>query len=171
MTRECKAFVRTKKAKTIVLDLLSLQFVEVLATAVHTGETLKHFTLKRGDVAVTDRGYAQYQGMHAAVTQGADLIVRLNPCSVVLHDALGAPVARCVTLKCQPTEPLRTLAATLCTTGGQHEVRGWRRAYRLNAEQAGRARHKCRQGHNKGTLMGPHLRPGRWDDSRGSEAV
>ena len=57
----------------------------------------------------------------------------------------------CVTLKRQKTETLRTLAVTLRAAGGQHEVRGWVHAYRLNAEQANRARQKCRQGHKKGT--------------------
>lgn len=135
----------------IAMDLVSLQFLEVLVSDVHTGETLKHFTLGPNDVAVADRGYAQCQGMSAAVAQGADLIVRLNPFSVVLRDAAGAPVERCVTLKRQQTETLRTRAVTLCAAGGQHEVRGWVHAYRLNAEQANRARHKCRQGHKKGT--------------------
>jgi Transposase DDE domain len=135
----------------IAMDLLSLQFLEVLVSDVHTGETLKHFTLAPGDVALADRGYAQCQGMHAAVAQGADLIVRLNPFSVVLRDAVGAPLELCVTLKRQQTETLRTLAVTLWAAGGQHEVRGWVHAYRLNAEQANRARHKCRQGHKKGT--------------------
>src|SRR5262250_1487270 len=111
----------------IAMDLLSLQFLEVLVSDVHTGETLKHFTL------------------------GPDLIVRLNPFSVVLRDAAGAPVELCVTVKRQQTETLRTLAVTLCAAGGQHEVRGWVHAERLNAEQANRARHKCRQGHKKGT--------------------
>jgi Transposase DDE domain len=133
------------------MDLLSLQFLEVLVSDVHTGETLKHFTLGPNDVAVADRGYAQCQGMSAAVAQGADLIVRLNPFSVVLRDAAGASVELCVTLKRQPTETLRTLAVTLCAAGGQQEVRGWVHAYRLHAEQANRARHKCRQGHKKGT--------------------
>jgi len=141
----------------IAMDLLSLQFVEVLVTDVHTGETLKHFTLRRGDVAVTDRGYAQCQGMHAAVTQGADLIVRLNPFSVVLSDALEAPLDLCVTLKRQHMETLRTLAVTLCAAGGQQAVRGWVHAYRLNAEQANRARQKCRQGHKKGTPQAESL--------------
>ena len=135
----------------IAMDLLSLQFLEVFVSDVHTGETLKHFTLRPGDVAVADRGYAQCQGMSAAVAQGADLIVRLNPFSVVLSDAAGAPVELCATLKRQKTETLRTLAVTLCAAGGQHEVQGWVHAYRLNAEQANRARHKCRQGHKKGT--------------------
>src|ERR671935_428185 len=83
----------------IAMDLLSLQFLEVLVSDVHTGETLKHFTLGPDDVAVADRGYAQCQGMSAAVAQGADLIVRLNPFSVVLRDAAGAPVGLCAPLK------------------------------------------------------------------------
>ena len=40
----------------IVMDLVSLQFLEVLISDVHTGETLKRFTFAPGDVAVADRG-------------------------------------------------------------------------------------------------------------------
>jgi Transposase DDE domain len=146
----------------LAMDLVSLQFLEVLVSDVHTGETLKHFTFAPGDVAVADRGYAQCQGMHAAVAQGADLIVRLNPFSVVLRDTAGAPVELGVTLKRQRMETLRTLAVTLCAAGGQHEVRGWVHAYRLNAEQAHRARHKCRQGHKKGTPSAASLLLAGW---------
>ena len=97
----------------IAMDLVSLEFIEVLVSDVHTGETLKHFTLGPGDVAVADRGYAQCQGMRAAVKQGADLIVRLNPFSVVLCDAAGSPLALCAALKRQKTATLRTLAVVL----------------------------------------------------------
>ena len=135
----------------IAMDLVSLQFLEVLVSDVHTGETLKHFTFAPGDIAVADRGYAQCQGMSAALQQGADLIVRLHPFSVVLGDATGAPLELCAALKRQRMETRRTLVVTLRATGGQHEVRGWVHAYRLNVEQANRARHKCRQGHKKGT--------------------
>ena len=135
----------------IAMDLLSLQFVEVLVTDVHTGETLKHFTLRRGDVAVTDRGDAHCQGMSEAVKQGAELIVRLNPFSVVLCDAGGEPLELCTALKRQQTDTIRTLAGELRSACGQHKVRGWVHAYRLNAEQANRARHKCRQRQKKGT--------------------
>jgi hypothetical protein len=134
----------------IAMDLVSLQFLEVLVSDVHTGETLKHFTFTPGDVAVADRGYAQCQGMRAAIQQGADLLVRLNPFSVVLGDATGAPLELCAALKHQRMETLRTLVVALRSTGGQHEVRGWVHAYRLNVEQANRARHKCRQGQKKG---------------------
>ena len=54
----------------IAMDLVSLQFIEVLVSDVHTGETLKHFTLAPGDVAVAHRGYAQCQGMSTALQQG-----------------------------------------------------------------------------------------------------
>ena len=133
----------------IAMDLVSLQFLEVLVSDVHTGETLKHFTFAPGDIAVADRGYAQCQGMNAALQQGADLIVRLHPFSVVLGDATGAPLELCAALKRQRMETLRTLVVTRRATGGQHEVRGWVHAYRLNVEHANRARHKCRQGHKK----------------------
>jgi len=134
----------------IAMDLRTLQFLEVLVSDVQTGETLKHFPLRAGDVAVADRGYAHAQGMSAAVKQGADLIVRLNPFSVVLSDPAGQPLALGAALKRQPTETIRTLEVVIQSTCGQHTVRGWVHAYRLSAEQAGRARHKCRQRHKKG---------------------
>jgi Transposase DDE domain len=135
----------------IAMDLVSLQFLEVLVSNVHTGETLKHFTFTPGDIAVADRGYAQCQGMHAALQQGADLIVRLHPFRVGLGDATGAPLALSAAWKRQAMETLRTLEVTLHAAGGQDEGRGWVHAYRLHIEQANRARHTCRQGHKKGT--------------------
>src|SRR5262244_4373569 len=93
----------------IAMDLVSLQFLEVLVSDVHTGETLKHFPLSDGDVAVADRGYAHAQGMSEAVKQGAELIVRLNPFSVVLCDPAEQPLALAAALKRQHTETIRTL--------------------------------------------------------------
>ena len=132
------------------MDLLALQFVEVLVSDVHTGETLKHFTLSAGDVAVADRGYAHAQGIHEAVQQGAEVIVRLNPFRVARGDATGQPVSLCGALKRQPMATIRTLEVVIRSAGGQHEMRGWVHAYRLSAEQASRARQKCRQRHKKG---------------------
>ena len=135
----------------IAMDLVSLEFIEVLVSDVHSGETLKHFTLGSGDVALTDRGYAQAQGMRDAVKRGAELIVRLNPFSVVLCDAIGEPLSLSEALKRQKTETIRTLEVIIQSSDGQDEVRGWVQAYRLNAEQAGRARQQCRKHHKTGT--------------------
>src|SRR4051812_7745186 len=104
----------------IAMDLRTLQFLEVLVSDVQTGETLKHFPLRAGDVAVADRGYAHAQGMSAAVKQGADLIVRRNPFSVVLSDPAGQPLALGAALKRQPTETIRTLEVVIQSTCGQH---------------------------------------------------
>ena len=135
----------------LAMDLVSLEFIEVLVSDVHTGETLKHFPLGPGDVALTDRGYAQAQGMSDAVKRGAALIVRLNPFSGVLCDAIGEPLSLSDALKRQKTETIRTLEVVIQSSDGQDEVRGWVQAYRLNAEQAGRARQRCRKRHKTGT--------------------
>lgn len=135
----------------IAMDLVSLEFIEVLISDVHTGERLKHFTLAPGDVAVTDRGYSQVQGMSDAVKRGAELIVRLNPFSVVLKDASNQPLSLSEALKRQTTETIRTLEVVLQSSDAQDEVHGWVQAYRLSAEQAGRTRQNCRKRHKKGT--------------------
>jgi hypothetical protein len=109
----------------ISMDLVSLQFIDVLVSDVHTGETLKHFTLGPGDVALTDRGYAQAPGMSDAVKRGAALIVRLNPFSVVLCDATGQPLSLSDALKRQKTETIRTLEVVIQASDGKDEVRGW----------------------------------------------
>jgi hypothetical protein len=135
----------------IAMDLVSVRFLEVVVSNVHTGETLKPCTFTPGDIAVADRGSAPCQGMHAALPQGAERLVRLHPCRVVLGDATGAPLALSAAWKRQTMDTRRTLAVTLHAAGGQDEVRGWGHAYRLNIAPAHRARPTCRQGHKKGT--------------------
>ena len=134
----------------ICMDLVSLEFQEVLVSDVHRGETLKHFTFQLGDVVVADRGYAQAQGMSPTVKQGADVIVRLNPFSVVLTTLTGQPVALRAALQGQQPETVQTLPVVVGSADGQHEVRGWVHAYRLSPEQASRARQRCRQSHQSG---------------------
>jgi len=135
----------------IAMDLVSLEFIEVLISDVHTGETLKHFTLAPGDVVVADRGYAQVQGMSDALKRGAALIVRLNPFSVVVKDARAQPLSLSQAFKRQTTETIRTVEVRLQSSDGQDEAHGWVHAYRLSAEQAGRARQQCRKRHKTGT--------------------
>lgn len=146
----------------ICMDLVSLEFVEVLVSDVHTGETLKHFALAPGDVAVGDRGYCHAQGMSAVVKRGAEVVVRLNPHSVVLCQPTGAPLSLVAALKRQRTDTIRTLPVLIRSSCGHYEVQGWVHAYRLSAEQAGRARQKCRKGHKKGTPRAATLYVAGW---------
>lgn len=134
----------------ICLDLVSLAFQEVVVSDVRGGETLKHFRFQPGDVVLADRGYAQAQGMQTAIQQGADLIVRLNPFSVVLTTLTGQRLSLRAALQGQQSETVRTLPVVVGSADGQHAVRGWVHAYRLRPEQANRARHKCRQRHKRG---------------------
>ena len=60
------------------LDLVSLTFLEIVVTDVHTAESLRHFSLKAGDIALVDRGYCQPAALVEAHQQGADWIVRWN---------------------------------------------------------------------------------------------
>ena len=114
----------------IAMDLRTLQFVEVLVSDVHTGETLKHFTLRAGDVALADRGYAHAQGMEEAVKQGADILVRLHPLRGVLGEANGQPMILEKALKRQPPDTIRTLPVLIQASGGPSAGPGWVHAYR-----------------------------------------
>jgi DDE family transposase len=133
------------------MDLVSWPCVEVCVRDVPTGETLTHFPLAPGDVAMTDRGYAPAQGRSEAVQRGAALLVRLNPRRVVWGDALGQAWSWRAALQRQKIATIRTLEVVLQSSDGQEEVRGWVHASRVNAAQAGRARPKGRQRHKKGT--------------------
>src|SRR6266446_5569591 len=101
----------------ISMDLVSLQCIDVLVSDVHTGETLQHCTLGPGDVALTDRGYAQAQGMSDAVKRGAARFCR-KFCSGGAEGAV-APVGaglkrqgrRTVRPQCDPLFPPRPPAA------------------------------------------------------------
>ncbi|NOZ87279.1 MAG: transposase [Deltaproteobacteria bacterium] len=58
------------------LDSLAIEHVEL--TDGRGGETFKRFTLRPGEIAIGDRGYAHRAGLHSLVTTGADFLVRLN---------------------------------------------------------------------------------------------
>jgi len=88
--------------------------------------------------------------MGDALNKGAQLLVRLNPFSVVLGDPVGPPLELGAALKRQHADTIRTLEVVIHSASGADEVRGWGHAYRLSAEQANRARQPCRQRHKKG---------------------
>jgi hypothetical protein len=107
------------------MDVVSLEFLEGSIPEVHTGETLQHFALGPGDVAITDRGYAPPLGMWDAIDRGAALIVRLHPCSVVLCDTAGPPLQLGDALQRQRADTIRTLPVVLRSASGDGERRGW----------------------------------------------
>jgi len=57
------------------------------------GESLKHYSIKRGDCLLADRGFSHLAGIDHVYGQGGHVIVRLNEQNTPLEAADGSPVA------------------------------------------------------------------------------
>ncbi len=53
----------------LCFDLVAMTFTEILITDKHTGESLKHFTLQAGDLAIADRGFCHPRPMMGFLAQ------------------------------------------------------------------------------------------------------
>ena len=73
---------------SILLESLQCNHFEITDTS--GGETFKRFPVKRGDLIMGDRGYAQPPGIRHVSRHGADTIVRLNLHAVPLQTPKGA---------------------------------------------------------------------------------
>lgn len=72
-------------------DLASLAIDHAELTDIRGGETLTRFEHRPGEIVVGDRGYATRRGIYAAVSAGADFLVRLNWQNVPLRCRTGEP--------------------------------------------------------------------------------
>lgn len=71
------------------IDLATLQCDFFLLTDVHGGETWRRYPVRRGEILVGDRGYANPQGVRHVVKGGADVLVRLNRQALPLYSGKG----------------------------------------------------------------------------------
>jgi hypothetical protein len=134
----------------ICLDLVQLQFVSITVTDQHTGESLVHFPLGPGDIALADRGYAYATPIVETVRKQADVIVRMSPAHLPVYDGDGQRVDLMQVLREQPWETSRTIDVRV-QAPSLGEVRGSLHAYRLSEEQANVARQRIRaQSRKKG---------------------
>jgi Transposase DDE domain len=62
---------------------------EVIITSPREGESLKRFTVARGDILIGDRGYANPAGIASVVARGGDVIIRTNLATLPLWGASG----------------------------------------------------------------------------------
>jgi hypothetical protein len=60
----------------IGIDLITLEFTHLLVTDKRTGESLKNYPLKKGDVAVVDRGYCHISTIYEKKKLGSDVMKR-----------------------------------------------------------------------------------------------
>jgi hypothetical protein len=73
----------TDQRRPRAMAVWALQWLEGFVSDVHTGATRQPCPWAPGDVAVADHGSAPWQGLRAAVQQGAARLVRLPPFRVV----------------------------------------------------------------------------------------
>lgn len=74
------------------LSLPSLECDFFQVTGDDGGETYRRIPVRRGDLILGDRGYAQRQGVAYVVHHEGDVLVRVNSTSFPLLDAQGRPV-------------------------------------------------------------------------------
>jgi len=128
----------------LCMELVTLTFGYIAITDNRTGESLRHFPLGPGDVAIADRGYGHPTTIVETVQRGAEVLLRLNPHNVPVTQLDGTPVDWVAVLR-------RQAPATVCTLPVRLEVAGadpippWVQAYRLPAASANKARRLCRQ--------------------------
>ena len=127
------------------LELVSLTFLELVVTDTHTAESLRHFTLGAGDIALVDRGYCQPAALVETHQQGADWIVRWNS-GIPLWTPTGEAFDLVTTLKQGPlTQAILTRAVQVGPAGSTTRVAAVLHACRLPEAPANAARQRCRR--------------------------
>jgi Transposase DDE domain len=133
----------------LCMEMVTLTFTSITITATRTGESLKHFPLGPGDVAVADRGYCHPEAIVQTVQRGADVLLRLNPHHVPLTQHDGTPLDLVAALRPQAPATICTLPVLIGQASQSDSRVAWVPAYRLPAAQANRARQLCRKRNRK----------------------
>lgn len=68
------------------IDLINLSIREVKVTTDKIGESLDHYQLGSGDVALIDRGYNQPKTLVPVIERGGHVVLRYNPHSMNLYE-------------------------------------------------------------------------------------
>jgi Transposase DDE domain len=135
----------------ICMDLVQFQFVAITVTDQHTGESLEHFPLGPGDIALADRGYGYAAPIVETVKKQANVILRMSPAHLPIYDGDGQRVDLRHVLREQPWETSHTIAVRIQAPASAEAVCGYVHAYRLSEEQANTARHRIQvQSRKKG---------------------
>ncbi len=133
----------------VVMDLVSLQLVNLQITDRRTGETLRNYQFAAGEVVLADRGYSHLKGAQQAVSQGAELIIRYNAHQFPVQTQAGEPLNLAAALQAVRPGQTQTLEVSFLLSEGQTKV-AWIHAYRLSGEAAAAARRRCKREGQKG---------------------
>jgi hypothetical protein len=133
----------------LCMEMVTLTFTYIAITDKRTGESLKHFPLGPGDVAVADRGYCHPEAIVHTRQRGADVLLRLNPHNVPMAQRDGTPLDLVAALRPQAPATICTLPVQVGQPSQPEGSAAWVHAYRLPDEQANRARQVCRKRNSK----------------------
>ena len=106
----------------LAYDLLAGRMGQVKVTDQSEGETLAHFQLKPGDIAVADNGYGYRCHVAYAQQQHAGVVLRIYPPTFPLEGVDGRPVNVLAWLR-EPGESARSRACVCRWEGRPYAVR------------------------------------------------
>lgn len=155
-TVECPGATSADYRLHLSLNLVTLQFYEVLISTTKQGERLQHSHLHAGDVAVVDRGYCSYAGILDTVcTRRADIIVRWNhQLPRYEPQEKSRAIDFCAGLTSQQLGTIRSFPVLVQYTEtsknkDKRELSGLLHVYRMTAKEATAASRKVRRPHQK----------------------
>jgi hypothetical protein len=97
------------------MEVVTLTFVSITIRDKRADESLRHFPLGPGALALADRSYGPPEALRPTVQQGAEGLLRLKPHHVPLVQRDGTPVDWVTALRPQVPAPVCTLAVQLGT--------------------------------------------------------
>jgi len=127
----------------LALRLHDLAVVEAIATSGSGGETLRNFAWQSGQLIIADRGYSNAPGVAHALSQGADVLMRLNRGSLPLSDGKGKPVD--VLAWCRTIKRGVTLERTVACFNGRQCIPGRLVAVRIPSDKLNEAHARVRK--------------------------
>lgn len=124
-------------------DWIQQRVVFMLVTDYRTGESLKLYDWKEGDVALADAGYAKAPQLLAVREKGAEFIVRCTPTHIRLLSETGEKLNIADELRKHNGE--REVSIAVKIDSGKVGLPAYLHAFRLSAAAAEKARRKVRR--------------------------
>jgi hypothetical protein len=125
----------------VQMRVTDLDFLNVRVEGLDVGESFKRFQWQRGQLAVADRAYCNPPGIRWVVSQGADVLVRVNRSSLRLSTPDGEPIDLMAWLRgLHAHDPSEREVVISDVKGVQDDVPGRLVAIRLPVAQADKAR-------------------------------
>jgi len=127
---------------------LRLADLDILAAPIENasvGESFKRFDWRQGQLAVGDRGYGNAPGIAHVVSEGADVLVRINRSSLPMRTQQGEKLALMTWLRSLPGHGAHEKRVSVFSREHSQTVMGRVIAQRLPVAEAEKARARVRR--------------------------